>query len=97
MKERGLIDRAILGGMVQAVHDWRFYQYRGMDRRVFHIRQAYLRLAGLPAFREAAEMARHAAFFKADRLPAIRTGLSKQAILIFLVSFVVFIILISLF
>ena len=83
--------------MVKAVHDWSLNKSRWMDRMVFSLRQAFLLLAGLPAFSEATEMAGHAAFFKADRLPAIRTGLSKQAILIFMMSFVAFIILISLF
>jgi len=61
--------------------------------------RAYLHPAGLPAFcvglptfSEATEMTGHTALFKADRLPTIRTGLSKQAILMFMMSFVVFVI-----
>jgi hypothetical protein len=53
--------------------------------------------AGLPTFSEATEMTGHTALFKADRLPTIRTGLSKQAILIFMMSFVAFILHIPLF
>ena len=53
--------------------------------------------AGLPTFGEATQMTGHTALFKADRLPSIRTGLSKQAILIFMMSFVAFILHIPLF
>ena len=46
----------------------------------------------LAALVKAAKMTHHTALFKADRLPTIRTGLSKQAILMFMMSFVVFVI-----
>ena len=51
----------------------------------------------LTAFGEAAEVAGHAAFFKTDGLPALRTGLPHKAVLIFLATFILFILEISIF
>ena len=38
---------------------------------------------GLTALGKTAEMAGHASFFKADRLPALRAGLTQKAVFVF--------------